>query len=46
MEALDKLLPMQQEDFEGIFEAMQGHPVTIRLLDPPFMNFYQIKKNY
>ncbi len=33
--ALDKLLPMQQADFEGIFEAMAGLPVTIRLLDPP-----------
>ena len=37
--ALDKLLPMQQGDFEGIFEAMQGHPVTIRLLDPPMHEF-------
>src|SRR3954451_6176785 len=33
--ALDKLLPFQQSDFEGIFEAMAGLPVTIRLLDPP-----------
>jgi pyruvate,orthophosphate dikinase len=33
--ALNKLLPMQREDFEGIFEAMEGFPVTIRLLDPP-----------
>src|SRR2546430_14049212 len=33
--ALDKLLPMQREDFEGMFEAMAGYPVTIRLLDPP-----------
>src|SRR5947208_10468125 len=33
--ALAKLLPMQRADFEGIFEAMAGHPVTIRLLDPP-----------
>jgi pyruvate,orthophosphate dikinase len=38
-EALDKLLPMQQEDFEGIFEAMAGLPVTIRLLDPPLHEF-------
>jgi pyruvate, orthophosphate dikinase len=37
--ALDKLLPMQQEDFEGIFEAMAGLPVTIRLLDPPLHEF-------
>jgi pyruvate,orthophosphate dikinase len=38
-EALDKLLPHQQEDFEGIFEAMAGLPVTIRLLDPPLHEF-------
>src|ERR687888_481200 len=38
-EALDKLLPLQQEDFEGIFEAMAGLPVTIRLLDPPLHEF-------
>jgi pyruvate,orthophosphate dikinase len=37
--ALDKLLPMQQGDFEGIFEAMAGQPVTIRLLDPPLHEF-------
>ena len=37
--ALDKLLPMQREDFEGIFEAMQGLPVTVRLLDPPLHEF-------
>ena len=37
--ALAKLLPMQREDFEGIFEAMQGLPVTIRLLDPPLHEF-------
>ena len=37
--ALDKLLPMQQSDFEGIFEAMAGLPVTIRLLDPPLHEF-------
>ncbi|TXC91024.1 pyruvate, phosphate dikinase [Metabacillus litoralis] len=37
--ALAKLLPMQQEDFEGIFEAMNGNPVTIRLLDPPLHEF-------
>ncbi len=37
--ALDKLLPMQREDFEGIFEAMNGFPVTIRLLDPPLHEF-------
>src|SRR5207245_8057163 len=33
--ALAKLLPMQRADFEGLFEAMAGYPVTIRLLDPP-----------
>jgi pyruvate,orthophosphate dikinase len=37
--ALDKLLPMQQGDFEAIFEAMAGLPVTIRLLDPPLHEF-------
>jgi pyruvate,orthophosphate dikinase len=37
--ALEKLLPMQRTDFEGIFEAMAGFPVTIRLLDPPLHEF-------
>jgi pyruvate,orthophosphate dikinase len=37
--ALDKLLPFQRKDFEGIFEAMNGLPVTIRLLDPPLHEF-------
>ena len=37
--ALEKLLPHQQADFEGIFEAMAGLPVTIRLLDPPLHEF-------
>ncbi|HEY9220882.1 MAG TPA: pyruvate, phosphate dikinase [Lutibacter sp.] len=37
--ALVKLLPMQRSDFEGIFEAMKGFPVTIRLLDPPLHEF-------
>jgi pyruvate,orthophosphate dikinase len=37
--ALAKLLPLQQADFEGIFEAMSGFPVTIRLLDPPLHEF-------
>jgi pyruvate,orthophosphate dikinase len=37
--ALDKLLPMQRADFEGIFTAMDGLPVTIRLLDPPLHEF-------
>lgn len=38
-EALDKLLPMQEEDFYGILKAMEGLPVTIRLLDPPLHEF-------
>ena len=37
--ALDKLLPLQRDDFDGIFEAMSGFPVTIRLLDPPLHEF-------
>jgi pyruvate,orthophosphate dikinase len=37
--ALAKLLPMQKEDFVGIFKAMDGYPVTIRLLDPPLHEF-------
>ncbi len=36
---LERLLPVQQGDFEGIFEAMAGYPVTIRLLDPPLHEF-------
>ena len=38
-EALEKLLPYQREDFEGILEAMAGYGVTIRLLDPPLHEF-------
>ena len=37
--ALAKLLPMQQSDFEGIYEALEGCPVTIRFLDPPLHEF-------
>ncbi len=37
--ALDQLLPLQQADFEGLFEAMGARPVTIRLLDPPLHEF-------
>jgi pyruvate,orthophosphate dikinase len=37
--ALEKLLPMQQSDFKGLFEAMEGHPVTVRFLDPPLHEF-------
>lgn len=38
-EALDNLFPMQMEDFIGIFKAMDGYPVTVRLLDPPLHEF-------
>jgi pyruvate,orthophosphate dikinase len=37
--ALEKLLPYQREDFVGIFKAMKGLPVTVRLLDPPLHEF-------
>jgi pyruvate,orthophosphate dikinase len=37
--ALDELLPLQQGDFEGLFEVMAGRPVTVRLLDPPLHEF-------
>jgi len=37
--ALDKLLPFQRDDFKGIFKAMGGRPVTVRLLDPPLHEF-------
>src|ERR1700674_3030974 len=39
VKALDKLLPFQRRDFIGIFEAMDGLPVTIRLIDPPLHEF-------
>ncbi|WP_043933782.1 pyruvate, phosphate dikinase [Bacillus sp. EB01] len=42
--ALEKLLPMQQSDFEGIFEVMKDLPVTIRLLDPPLHEFLPDKE--
>lgn len=38
-DALARLLPMQREDFAGIFRAMHGYPVTVRLLDPPLHEF-------
>lgn len=38
-EFLDRLLPMQKEDFKGLFREMNGYPVTIRLLDPPLHEF-------
>ena len=42
--ALAKLLPFQQSDFEGIYEAMEGHPVVIRFLDPPLHEFLPTKE--
>jgi pyruvate,orthophosphate dikinase len=42
--ALDKLMPLQKEDFAGIFKAMDGLPVTIRLLDPPLHEFVPAEK--
>ncbi len=44
-EALEKLLPMQRGDFEGIYEAMKGYPVTIRFLDPPLHEFLPQEEN-
>lgn len=43
--ALEKLLPYQREDFEGIFKAMTGKPVNIRLLDPPLHEFLPHKES-
>ncbi|WP_082235518.1 pyruvate, phosphate dikinase [Halobacillus massiliensis] len=43
--ALDKLLPMQQQDFEEIFKTMQGYPITVRLLDPPLHEFLPDKED-
>ena len=43
--ALAKLLPMQRQDFEGIFKAMEGFPITIRLLDPPLHEFLPQKES-
>ena len=43
--SLDKLLPHQKSDFVGIFEAMKGLPVTIRLLDPPLHEFLPVKES-
>jgi pyruvate,orthophosphate dikinase len=45
VEALTKLEPMQCEDFEGIFQAMDGLPVTVRLLDPPLHEFLPDSKD-
>ncbi len=39
IEALEKILPMQQSDFEALYEALEGYPVTIRFLDPPLHEF-------
>ncbi|MBI4467226.1 MAG: pyruvate, phosphate dikinase [Acidobacteria bacterium] len=44
-EALAKLLPMQREDFKGLFRAMDALPVTIRLLDPPLHEFLPRREN-
>jgi len=44
--ALDKLLPFQRDDFIGIFRAMDGLPVTVRLLDPPLHEFLANPKEY
>jgi len=44
IKALDKLEVMQREDFKGIFMAMKGYPVTVRLLDPPLHEFLPKKK--
>ena len=43
--ALDKLLPMQREDFEGLFETMLGKIVTVRLLDPPLHEFLPVEED-
>ena len=43
--ALAKLLPMQQSDFEGLYEALEGLPVTIRFLDPPLHEFLPTEEN-
>ncbi|MHB1483933.1 MAG: pyruvate, phosphate dikinase [Saccharofermentanales bacterium] len=43
--ALDKILPIQRSDFEGLFIEMKGHPVTIRLLDPPLHEFLPQEKS-
>ena len=43
--ALDKLLPLQREDFKGIFKAMEDRPVTIRTLDPPLHEFLPQKEH-
>ena len=42
--ALDKLLPMQQGDFEKLYEALEGNPVTIRFLDPPLHEFVPVSE--
>jgi pyruvate, orthophosphate dikinase len=43
--ALEKLLPIQQKDFEGLFTAMAGRPVTVRYLDPPLHEFLPVSKD-
>ena len=44
--ALDKILPMQQRDFEALYEAMEGRPITIRFLDPPLHEFVPTEEAY
>ena len=44
-EALAKLLPMQREDFKGIYRALHGNPVTIRFLDPPLHEFLSVPEH-
>jgi pyruvate,orthophosphate dikinase len=43
--ALDRLLPIQRADFKGIFKAMKGLPVTVRLMDPPLHEFLPTAAN-
>ncbi len=43
-EALEKILPLQQGDFEGLYEVMEGRPVTIRFLDPPLHEFVPVEE--
>ena len=43
--ALEEILPMQQSDFEALYEALEGYPVTIRFLDPPLHEFVPTEKS-
>ncbi len=42
--ALNELLPTQRKDFDGLFEAMDGYPVIIRLIDPPLHEFMPVEE--